>query len=64
MSEEYNKSWEKFLEEMGEDTPEFEVEFAYAWRTCKEEVLKILKEHSNTDEKTSLDEVFKKIEKL
>jgi len=44
MSKEYDKAWNQFLAEMGEDTPEFEVEFASAWRLCKEQVLNILKQ--------------------
>lgn len=42
MSEAYNKAWKQFIDEMGEDTPDIEVEFSTAWRTCKEQVLKIL----------------------
>lgn len=42
MSKEYNKAWENFLEKQGESTPDFEVEFSYAWKACKEKVLEIL----------------------
>lgn len=43
MSEEYNKAWNQFMNEMGEDTPDIEVEFAAAWRACKSQVLSVLK---------------------
>jgi hypothetical protein len=53
MSISYNKAWEEFLEEQGECTPDFEVEFAAAWRACKAEILKIL-----TEGKLSYNETF------
>ncbi len=43
MSEAYNKAWNRFMNEMGKDTPDIEVEFAAAWRACKAQVLTILK---------------------
>lgn len=43
MSDAYNNSWNKFLDKMGENQPEIEVEFSNGWEYCKEECLKILK---------------------
>lgn len=34
------------------------------WFACKNEVLKIIEEHPNLDEKTSILKAFKKIKKL
>lgn len=42
MSMEYKKSWEKFLDEMGESMPDIEIEFSSGWNSCKDEVLNIL----------------------
>ncbi len=44
MSKAYEKAWDEFLEEQGEETPDFEVEFGAAWAACKAEVLEILKQ--------------------
>lgn len=38
--------------------------FVMGWDDCKREILKVLKEHPNVNEKTSLDKAFEKIEKL
>ena len=34
------------------------------WYNCKDQVLKILKDHPNLNDETSLDKAFKKIRKL
>ena len=44
MSIEYNEAWDVFLDKMGENTPEIEMEFYNGWKSCKESVLKILKQ--------------------
>ena len=38
--------------------------FLKGWDACKEEVLKIIKNHPNIDENTSLEKAFEKIREL
>lgn len=44
MSEAYNKAWDKWLDECGEEEPDHEDDFSAGWSACQEEVLKTLKQ--------------------
>jgi hypothetical protein len=63
MSEQYNKAWEKFLEEQDEEEPDLEVEFGAAWKACKQEVLKIIGEPTKYT-CSYVEEIKSEIEKL